>query len=99
MSATRHSYFKIQKLTSTRRSFTERENTALHDCLVMLNETLDQLSKAYQELQDYPSLKKSLSVHADDLKILLSAAMTNQETCLDGFSHDKADKKVQIIML
>ncbi|KAI5556528.1 hypothetical protein POPTR_018G051400v4 [Populus trichocarpa] len=99
MSATRHSYFKIQKLTSTRRSFTERENTALHDCLVMLNETLDQLSKAYQELQDYPSLKKSLSVHADDLKILLSAAMTNQETCLDGFSHDKADKKVRELFI
>lgn len=99
MSATRHSYFKIQKLTSTRRSFTERENTALHDCLVMLNETLDQLSKAYQELQEYPSLKKSLSVHADDLKILLSAAMTNQETCLDGFSHDKADKKVRELFI
>ncbi|XP_011012638.1 PREDICTED: pectinesterase-like [Populus euphratica] len=99
MSATRHSYFKIQKLTFTRRSFTERENTALHDCLVMLNETLDQLSKAYQELQDYPSLKKSLSVHADDLKILLSATMTNQETCLDGFSHEKADKKVRELFI
>ncbi|CAK7352262.1 unnamed protein product [Dovyalis caffra] len=98
-SAAQHSYFKIHKLTSARRSFTERETTGLHDCLVMLNETLYQLSKVYQELQDYPSLNKSLSAHADDLKILLSAAITNQETCFDGFSHDKADKKVQIIML
>ncbi|CAK9144684.1 unnamed protein product [Ilex paraguariensis] len=43
--------------------------------------------------------KKSLTQHADDLKTLLSAAMTNQETCLDGFSHDKADKKVREVLL
>lgn len=29
------------------------------------------------------------------MQIYLSAAMTNQESCLDGFSHDSADKKVR----
>ena len=46
------------------------------------------------DLKEYPA-KKSIYQHADDLKTLVSAAITNQETCLDGFSHDNADKHVR----
>jgi pectinesterase len=44
------------------------------------------------DLNDYPN-NKSLKKHADDLKTLLSSAITNQETCLDGFSHDEKQIK------
>ncbi|CAA6664187.1 unnamed protein product [Spirodela intermedia] len=33
--------------------------------------------------------------HAADLKTLLSAAITNQDTCLDGFSHDSAERRLR----
>lgn len=89
-----HNYFTIKKLLATRKKLTEREKTALHDCLETIDESLDELHKAVEDLQEYPN-KKSLKQHADDLKTLLSAAMTNQETCLDGFSHDGADKQVR----
>ncbi|XP_039071585.1 pectinesterase-like isoform X3 [Hibiscus syriacus] len=91
VSAVQRNYLSIKKLISTRRkSLTKREMTALYDCLELEDETLDELFKAEQDLVDYPDFKKSISQHADDLKSLLSAAMTNQETCLDGFSHDAA---------
>lgn len=78
---------------STRKNLTKREKTALHDCLETIDESLYELNKAKEDLKEYySSKKKSLSQHADDLKTLISSAITNQVTCLDGFSHDEACK-------
>ncbi|KAH1066318.1 hypothetical protein J1N35_031305 [Gossypium stocksii] len=96
-SAVEHNYFKIKKLLA-RKDLTTREKTALHDCLETIDETLDELHEAVEDLHEYPN-KKSLTQHADDLKTLMSAAMTNQETCLDGFSHEGADKKIREVLI
>ncbi|GLT25671.1 hypothetical protein SLA2020_007870 [Shorea laevis] len=82
-------YLAIKKLNSNAVGLTKRERTALKDCLELVDETLDELNKCDGEVHE------SVQQHAEDLKSLLSAAMTNQETCLDGFSHEKADKKVR----
>lgn len=92
-----HNFFTVKKLIATK-NLTKREKTALHDCLETIDETLDELHETLEDLKKYPT-KKSLSQHADDLKTLMSAAMTNQETCLDGFSHDGADKEVRKALL
>ncbi|XP_050231779.1 pectinesterase [Mercurialis annua] len=94
--AVEHNYFTVEKLTK-RKDLTKREKTALHDCLETIDETLDELHEAMEDLNEYPN-KKSLVQHADDLKTLLSSAITNQETCLDGFSHDSADKKIREVL-
>ncbi|KAK1280735.1 hypothetical protein QJS04_geneDACA004823 [Acorus gramineus] len=86
--AVQRSFTGVQKIIHTRANLTVREKTALHDCLEMFDETLDELRLTEKDLQAYPA-KKSLSEQAEDLKILVGAAMTNQETCLDGFSHDE----------
>ncbi|KAI6700318.1 hypothetical protein NL676_014642 [Syzygium grande] len=94
--AVEHNFFAVEKLLSTRgKSLTKREKRALHDCLETIDETLDELREAARDLSSYPSAAKSLTQHADDLKTLMSAAMTNQETCLDGFSHEDADRHVR----
>ncbi|XP_068661800.1 pectinesterase-like [Aristolochia californica] len=94
--AVERTYFQVQKLI-VKRNLTSREKTALHDCLENVDETLDELRETYEDLKVYPA-KRSISEQAEDLKILLSAAMTNQKTCLDGFSHDEADKKVRKVL-
>lgn len=96
--AVEHNYFTVKKLIASRKNLTKREKTALHDCLETIDETLDELHKAVEDLQEYPN-KKSLTQHADDLKTLMSAAMTNQETCLDGFAHEESDKHVREALL
>ncbi|XP_054792495.1 pectinesterase-like [Prosopis cineraria] len=85
--AAQHNYFNVRKL-QTRKGLTKREKIALHDCLETIDNTLDELHRAIADLEDSGH-------HADDLKTLISAAITNQETCLDGFSHDGADKHVR----
>nr|POE48296.1 pectinesterase 3 [Quercus suber] len=87
----------IKKLTKTKH-LTKREKVALHDCLETIDETLDELHDAVEDLHLYPT-KKSLSQHADDLKTLISSAITNQETCIDGFSHDGGDKHIRQALL
>ncbi|KAJ8553202.1 hypothetical protein K7X08_023880 [Anisodus acutangulus] len=96
--AVRHNFYAVKKLIKTRKGLTTREKYALHDCLETMDETLDELHTAVADLELYPN-KKSLKAHADDLKTLISSAITNQETCLDGFSHDDADKKVRKVLL
>lgn len=95
--AVEHNYFTVKKLLQ-RKHLTKREKIALHDCLETIDETLDELHEAVEDLEEYPT-KKSLIQHADDLKTLISSAITNQVTCLDGFSHDEADKKIREVLL
>ncbi|XP_038897967.1 pectinesterase-like [Benincasa hispida] len=89
--AVEENYFKVKKLCGLK-NISHREKIALHDCLETIDETLDELHKAIVDLHEYPN-KKSLNQHADDLKTLLSSAITNQGTCLDGFSHDRGRQK------
>ncbi|CAL0315441.1 unnamed protein product [Lupinus luteus] len=95
--AVEHNFFIVENLIKTQKGLTEREKTALHDCLENIDETLDELKQAHEDLQFYPN-KKTLYQHADDLKTVISSAITNQITCLDGFSHEDADKKVRKVL-
>ncbi|KAJ9171791.1 hypothetical protein P3X46_015105 [Hevea brasiliensis] len=61
------------------------ENVALNDCLELFSDTIDELTLALSDL----SPKTSPPKHYHDLQTLLSAAMTNQYTCLDGFAYSK----------
>ncbi|KAH7519363.1 hypothetical protein FEM48_Zijuj08G0028100 [Ziziphus jujuba var. spinosa] len=101
ITSVQQNYFTIKKIISigkSKKALTKRELTALHDCLELVDETLDELFKSQQDLKDNTSSasnKTTISQHAEHIKTMLSGAMTNQETCLDGFSHDSADKKVR----
>ncbi|KAK8524725.1 hypothetical protein V6N12_029583 [Hibiscus sabdariffa] len=71
------------------KGLTGRETTALHVCLETIDETLDELHQAVEDLHEYPN-KKPL-----DMWMILRPAMTNQETCLGDFSHENADKVIR----
>lgn len=97
-SAVHHIFSTVQKIRASRGGeLTERERSALHDCLEMFEETLEELGEADADLSSYDhgASSRVLARHAADLKTLLSAAITNQDTCLDGFSHDKADRRLR----
>lgn len=59
-----------------------RQRLALNDCLELLDQTLDDLHAAAAELTG-----GNCSAHLSDLQTVLSAALTNQYTCLDGFAY------------
>ncbi|XP_031497630.1 pectinesterase-like [Nymphaea colorata] len=58
------------------------ELMALEDCRLLFTGTMDELGATMKDLNS-----SSVSTKTYDVKTLLSAAMTNQYTCLDGFSH------------
>lgn len=85
-------YRAIQKISSNPNSIpTNHEKLALQDCLQVMNDSLAELHKSSLELMDGQDQFKNYSVfrRKEDARTLISAAMTNQETCLDGFSRNK----------
>ncbi|XP_059294690.1 pectinesterase [Lycium ferocissimum] len=61
------------------------EKRALEDCVQLLDNTIIELKTTLSDL----SKKKSRTQNYNDLQTLLSAAMTNQATCLDGLARSK----------
>nr|QIR83164.1 pectin methylesterase 6 [Cunninghamia lanceolata] len=83
----------------TRRLFSPdldfRQRGALKDCMEMFDDTLDELHNTLSDLRNATFM--SMPKHAAGLETLLSAAITNQYTCLEGFTlckgHLKRDLK------
>lgn len=69
-----------------------RDKRALQDCVELLNNTVTELNAAVSDL----SSNKSSSKHYYDLQTLLSGAMTNQYTCLDGFAYSDSNVRSYI---
>ncbi|KAF3779349.1 Pectinesterase 3 [Nymphaea thermarum] len=65
-----------------------RQKTALQDCQELFSDTLSQLTVSVADLRS--ALRSNLS---EDALALLSAAMTNQYTCLEGFDYSSGSVK------
>lgn len=64
---------------------TSQVKNAHRDCIEILDQTLYELGQAIDHLHKFPS-------SYGNLKTLLSAAMTNENTCIDGFSDLESQK-------
>ncbi|XP_015951179.2 pectinesterase [Arachis duranensis] len=69
------------------------EKRALDDCLKLFDDTIVELNTTILDLSRNPSSSSSSS--NQDLQTLLSGAMTNLYTCLDGFSQSKNGNAVR----
>ncbi|XP_071911285.1 pectinesterase-like [Coffea arabica] len=63
-----------------------QQQNALRDCMEMLDQTTYELEQATDDLHKFPSKRGYIPRSHGYLKILLSAAMTNGYTCIDGLS-------------
>ncbi|KAJ0488473.1 putative pectinesterase [Helianthus annuus] len=76
---------------AARTNLTKREKVALHDCQEMVNDTLEELDEVIGFVKTYPT-KKGIRRRVDDMITFMSTTITNQETCIDGFSHGKHER-------
>ncbi|KAK4762565.1 hypothetical protein SAY86_008333 [Trapa natans] len=67
------------------------DRRALDDCRELFQETVDEFNGALSDLSGTSSSSK----HIHDLQTLLSGAMTNQYTCLDGFAYSESNATVR----
>ncbi|KAF5732635.1 pectinesterase-like [Tripterygium wilfordii] len=73
-------------------NLTQMEEIAISDCLELFNSSLSELKSAVSDL----AYTKSVPQHYHDLQTLLSGAMTNQYTCLDGFADGNENVRDEI---
>ncbi|OAY30488.1 21 kDa protein [Manihot esculenta] len=63
-----------------------REMAAIKDCLEEINDTVDRLSKSFKELKSMGQSKgKDYQWHISNVETWVSAALTDENTCVDGF--------------
>lgn len=81
-----NSEFHIKSLF-THQDLNSQEKNALNDCIDMTDQTLYELGQAIDDLHAFPPSMGDHLLHGSygNLKTLLSAAMTNENTCIDGF--------------
>ncbi|KAK1436946.1 hypothetical protein QVD17_02730 [Tagetes erecta] len=93
-------FHHINNLITNTANLTKRAKTALHECSDIEDHTLEQLDTVIHYLREYPN-KKPLRRYADDLKTLMSTAITNKETCLDGllYHDDVACKRLRKLII
>uniref|UniRef100_A0A0C9QM20 Pectinesterase n=1 Tax=Wollemia nobilis TaxID=56998 RepID=A0A0C9QM20_9CONI len=71
-----------------------RERLAYEDCLELLEGTVDHLNVSLGKMSNVNM--KSSKRQIADVQTLLSAALTNYDTCLDGFGESEGNAKSQI---
>ena len=73
-----------------------REYEAVKDCLEEMGDTVDRLSKSIHELKHIGQAKgQDFLWHMSNVETWVSAALTDENTCLDGFSGKALDGKVK----
>ncbi|KAK8965813.1 Pectinesterase 2 [Platanthera guangdongensis] len=80
-SAVRSTYHNCSSISRRQPHLDSLQRYALYDCLELLESSLDQLHLAVKDLR-----RTSSATCHSELITILSAAITNQYTCLDGFA-------------
>lgn len=70
----------------------EREKEALDDCLENFGDAGDQISESLAELKHLR--RNTFEIQMSNVETWMSAALTNEDTCLDGFRDLNATGKV-----
>jgi len=75
-----------------RGAMSKRERTALKDCLENFGDTTDQIRESLAELKRLR--RNTFRIQMSNVETWMSAALTNENTCLDGFKDLNAAGKV-----
>lgn len=74
-----------------------REAGAMRDCLEVLGDTVEELQKSIKEMGETKN-KKSFGFMMNDIQTWVSAALTDENTCMDGFGGKAMDGKLKTIV-
>lgn len=86
---------KARARSLSRPGLDQRQRGALQDCFELFDNTLDELHGTLSDLKNATFM--SIPQHAADLETLMSAAITNQYTCIDSFTLCKGNLKQNLL--
>ncbi|KAK8614000.1 hypothetical protein V6N13_122379 [Hibiscus sabdariffa] len=70
-----------------------REVAALQDCVEEIGDSIDELKRSIGEMDE--SRGKSFAFRMNDIETWVSAALTDEDTCMDGFSETAIEGDVK----
>lgn len=82
---------QVSSTVSKGKSTNKRERAALDDCVEQISDSVDELSKTLRELKHLRG--ETFTWQMSNAETWISAALTNEDTCLDGF--DDVDGQVK----
>ncbi|KAJ8752951.1 hypothetical protein K2173_008686 [Erythroxylum novogranatense] len=89
---TRRFVHKLTKLSGLK----DRERSALRDCVQEVSDSIDSLSQSIKELKKTGSYKgKDFEWRMSNIETWVSAALTDEGTCLDGFDSKALNGRVK----
>ncbi|KAL9409492.1 hypothetical protein AB3S75_047819 [Citrus x aurantiifolia] len=95
LSRTKSAYSFLTKLKRFK-NLKPRESRAIADCLELMDDSVDRLSKSFQEMKNLGRVKsRDFLFHMSNVQTWASAALTNGNTCLDGFADKSMNGKVK----
>lgn len=74
----------------------EREKEALEDCLENFGDAIDQIDESLAELKHLR--RNTFKIQMSNVETWMSAALTNENTCLDGFQDLNATGRVTVMV-
>ncbi|KAI3468891.1 hypothetical protein Pfo_025554 [Paulownia fortunei] len=79
------------------RGMKPKEYGAVKDCIENMGDTVDQLSRSMKELGGMGRVAgQDFNWHVSNVQTWVSAALTNENTCLDGFAGAAMDGNVKV---
>nr|AVD53615.1 pectin methyl-esterase inhibitor [Chorispora bungeana] len=85
------------RLSSTRQGrLKPREVSAMRDCVEELADTLDELKKSIGEMARLSG--SNYEVYMSDIQTWVSAALTDENTCTEGFEGDDMNGKLKVLV-
>ncbi|KAJ8421015.1 hypothetical protein Cgig2_001778 [Carnegiea gigantea] len=74
-----------------------REAGAMRDCLEVLRATVEELQQSITEMGDVKN-SKNFGLQMNDIQTWVSAALTNEDTCTEGFGGKIMDGNLKTVM-
>ncbi|XVF13309.1 hypothetical protein REPUB_Repub08aG0197600 [Reevesia pubescens] len=86
----------VAKMTQMR-GIKPRERQAVKDCIENMGDTVDRLSQSVKELGHMGrAVGQDFMLHMSNVQTWVSAALTDENTCLDGFAGSVMDGNIKI---
>ncbi|XAR70421.1 Pectinesterase [Bertholletia excelsa] len=92
LSATESSYGEIKTLIKTQK-LKPREAAAMADCVDQISDSVDRLRQSAAEMAQIGG--SSFEFHVSNVQTWVSAALTDDDTCMDGFGGKAMDGEVK----
>lgn len=85
-------------LSDARRQASRRQRAAVNDCVDQIGDSVEELSNTLSVLRHLPcgSDRRAFRLQMGNAKTWVSAALTNEYTCLDGFKEVEGEVKLDV---